>query len=75
MNDLIQQFSLERVGKHGSKFDPEKAKWFNHQYMQTKSEDELAKLLEPYFKIHQVAPLPDFVLKVIHLIRERIAGR
>ena len=71
MNDLIQQFSLERVGKHGSKFDPEKAKWFNHQYMQTKSEDELAKLLEPYFKIHQVAPLPDFVLKVIHLIRER----
>ena len=71
MDELIQQFSLERVGKHGSKFDPEKAKWFNHQYMQKKSEDELAKLLEPYLENHHLAPLSDYVRKVIHLIKER----
>jgi glutamyl-tRNA synthetase len=33
------------VGKHGSKFDPEKAKWFNHQYIQKMSNEELAKVL------------------------------
>lgn len=36
MIELVEAFSLERVGKSGSKFDPEKAKWFNHQYLQVK---------------------------------------
>jgi glutamyl-tRNA synthetase len=45
MEQLIADFTLDRVGKHGSKFDPEKAKWFNHQYMQMKTGRELAELL------------------------------
>jgi glutamyl-tRNA synthetase len=45
MEQLIADFTLDRVGKHGSKFDPEKAKWFNHQYMQMKTDRELAELL------------------------------
>jgi glutamyl-tRNA synthetase len=71
MAELIQQFSLERVGKHGSKFDPEKAKWFNHQYMQRKSDDELALLLKPYLTQHGVALSEDFLTKVIRVVRER----
>jgi glutamyl-tRNA synthetase len=42
MDQLIEAFSIERVGKSGSRFDPEKAKWFNHQYLQTKENDQLA---------------------------------
>ncbi len=42
MNELIEAFSLERVGKSGSRFDPEKAKWFNHQYLQKRSDNLLA---------------------------------
>jgi glutamyl-tRNA synthetase len=42
MNELIATFSIERVGKSGSRFDPEKAKWFNHQYLQNKSNTQLA---------------------------------
>jgi len=34
MDELIQEFSIDRVGKSGARFDPEKARWFNHQYMQ-----------------------------------------
>jgi glutamyl-tRNA synthetase len=45
LEQLISDFSLERVGKHGSKFDPEKAKWFNHQYIQKISDGELAYIL------------------------------
>ncbi len=37
MDELIQAFSLERVGKAGSRFDPEKAKWYNHQYLVKKA--------------------------------------
>jgi glutamyl-tRNA synthetase len=42
MAELIDAFSLERVGKSGSRFDPEKAKWFNHQYLQKKTNNQLA---------------------------------
>jgi glutamyl-tRNA synthetase len=42
MDELIDSFSIDRVGKSGSRFDPEKAKWFNHQYLQKKSNSQLA---------------------------------
>ncbi len=42
MDELINAFSIERVGKSGSRFDPEKAKWFNHQYLQKKTNNQLA---------------------------------
>lgn len=42
MDELIEQFSLERVSKSGAKFDFEKGKWFNHQYLQLRSNEQLA---------------------------------
>ncbi len=42
MSELINSFSLDRVGKSGSRFDPEKARWFNHIYLQRKSNNQLA---------------------------------
>jgi len=42
MDELVEAFSLEKVGKSGSRFDPEKAKWFNHHYLQKKSNNQLA---------------------------------
>ncbi|MFZ0280243.1 MAG: glutamate--tRNA ligase [Bacteroidales bacterium] len=42
MDELIDAFSIERVGKSGSRFDPEKAKWFNHQYLRKKTNNQLA---------------------------------
>jgi glutamyl-tRNA synthetase len=42
MDELINLFSIERVHKSGSRFDPEKAKWFNHQYLQKRSDQDLA---------------------------------
>jgi glutamyl-tRNA synthetase len=71
MDDLIQHFSLERVGKHGSKFDPEKAKWFNHQYLQKKSVDELSALIQPWLDKYGLTPTPDYMQKVIGLVKER----
>ncbi len=50
MDELIAQFSLDRISKSGAKFDPEKARWFNHQYMQRKTDQELAGLLATYLE-------------------------
>lgn len=46
MQELIQLFSVERIGKSGSKFEIEKAKWFNQQYLRMKSGKELLKYLK-----------------------------
>ncbi|HEX2919568.1 MAG TPA: glutamate--tRNA ligase [Bacteroidales bacterium] len=42
MDELIEAFSIDRVGKSGSRFDPEKVKWFNHQYLQKRTDNQLA---------------------------------
>jgi glutamyl-tRNA synthetase len=71
MEELIEAFSLERVGKAGSRFDPEKAKWYNHQYLVQKSDRELAQLYQPLLKEKGINRDDDFVEKVVGLIKER----
>jgi glutamyl-tRNA synthetase len=71
MDELIQLFELDRVGKSGSRFDPEKAKWFNHQYLQKKEDDKLAKELEIILKANGVEKDIGFIKKVAGLLKER----
>ena len=72
MDELIAQFSLERVSKAGAKFDYEKGKWFNHQYLQLRSNEQLAAEFEHLhifdFSEQQRAVLPH----VIGLVKERV---
>ena len=42
MDELIEAFSFERVNKSGAKFDPEKTKWFNQQYLRRREDSKLA---------------------------------
>jgi hypothetical protein len=50
MQELIDAFSLERVSKSGARFQPDKAKWFNAQYMHHKSDAELAEVYQPILR-------------------------
>lgn len=72
MEDLIRHFSIERVHKGGAKFDYEKAKWFNHQYIQKTDNAQLATLLTPFLAEHGVSPDPDQLLTVVGLVKERL---
>ena len=54
MQELIDAFSLERVSKSGARFQPDKAKWFNAQYMHRKSDAELAALYQPILRAHGI---------------------
>jgi len=47
LNDLIETFSIEKIVKSGARFNIDKAKWFNQQYILSKSNVELAKLVKP----------------------------
>jgi len=55
LEELIAQFDLNRVSKSGAKFDPEKTKWFQHQYMQKQSDGDLASLFLPILKEYVIA--------------------
>lgn len=70
-NELIEAFSLERVGKSGSKFDQEKAKWFNHQYLIKQDDVFLAEKLMPIAIKNGVLVEKEQLSKAISLVKER----
>jgi glutamyl-tRNA synthetase len=73
MEELAETFTLERVGRSGSRFDPEKAKWFNHQYIQRKPNNQLA--LE-FKKFLGTKGYPEEVVGIetlVALVKERVS--
>ncbi len=71
MQELIDQFSLERVSKSGAKFDYEKGKWFNHKYLQNKPIEEIANLFQHILIDKGIIEDSDKVQKITSLVRER----
>ena len=71
LEELSEIFSLERVVKSGSRFDPEKAKWFNKHYFQAKSVEELSELFKPVLKEKGVVASDEKIIKVVAEIKER----
>lgn len=73
MEELIDAFSLERVHKSGSRFDPEKAKWFNHYYLQGMDSKQITmefrEILRAKGMHHDIVHLEILV----GLVRERIS--
>lgn len=71
MQELIDNFSLDKVSKSGAKFNPDKAKWYNKEYLRLKSDEELADLYMPILSSHGIEASRDYVVKVVGLIKER----
>ncbi|MBT8186380.1 MAG: glutamate--tRNA ligase, partial [Croceitalea sp.] len=75
LDELIQTFSLDRVNKSGARFDPEKTKWYNHQYMQSTSDVKLANLFQAQLKKKDLdATWVDnlaFITQVVTLTKDR----
>ncbi len=71
MQELIEQFSLDRVSKSGAKFDFEKGKWFNHKYLQQKSNEELADIFQHILVKKDIIEDSEKVAKVAGLIKDR----
>ena len=85
LEELVQAFSLERVVKSGARFNADKAKWYNKEYLRTKSVEDLTNLYIPVLEskgitIVNEAQAPDFagktfskdyVKRIVKLIQER----
>ena len=71
LDQMIELFSFDRCSKSGAKFDYEKAKWFNHEYIQQASNDELEKLFRPILDEKKVVASKEFTEKVIGLVKNR----
>jgi len=73
MDELIAAFTIDRVGKSGSRFDPDKAKWFNARYFHMKSDEELADLFMPQVREKGFSPDRATLVRIVSLVKERAA--
>ncbi|MGH9647191.1 MAG: glutamate--tRNA ligase, partial [Bryobacteraceae bacterium] len=68
LDELIQEFSLEKLQKSGAVFDDTKLKWFNHEHLKKLSDKEFLKRLTEYMN---VGPLPRYTPDIVPLLKER----
>ena len=73
MDELIKLFDLSHCNKAGAKFDFEKAKWFNHEYILLADNNELAKMFMPIVKEHGIDAPMEKVVTVVGLMKDRVS--
>ena len=71
LEELVASFDLNRVHKAGAKFDPEKNKWFNHQYLMKQIDSDLAKAFAPILAEKNIQVTDDSLIRIVSLIKER----
>jgi len=73
INELIKDFSLDKIQKAGAIFNKEKLNWINREYIKKMDIDELAEKCEPYLKNYELRiKNKEKNRKIIELQRERI---
>ena len=72
LEELEKAFSVERIGKSGTKFDIDKAKWFNQQYLKNKSNDDLASFLIAGLKDKNTTCSHEKAVQICDLLKERV---
>ncbi|MDN3678461.1 glutamate--tRNA ligase [Flavobacterium paronense] len=75
LEELVEKFDLNRVHKAGAKFDPDKNKWFNHQYLQKQSDESLAELFKKDLLNRSTSTALSVtdvkLIRIVSLIKER----
>lgn len=71
MDEMIAEFDLHKVHKAGARFDPQKAKWFNQEYLKLKSDEEVLALLKEVDEVKALNISDDKLLKIVSLMKER----
>ena len=72
LDELIKEFQLEKVGRSGSRFDPEKTLWFNHQHMQLMADDQLIPAFQSVLKANGVNIDDSRLALLVPIIKPRI---
>ncbi len=72
LDELVSAFSIERINKSGARFDFDKAKWYNQQYVIQKTNAEIAKNLLPYIEANGYQVDMSFLEIFSGLMKERV---
>lgn len=72
LEELIEHFSIERIGKSGSKFDIEKAKWFNQHYIKNINDEVLTGTYLKLLQIENIECTPEKAGEICSLMKERV---
>jgi len=75
MDELVSKFDFAHCSRSGARFDFEKGRWFNHEYLQKMPDDELAKLFKPALASHDINPdnySDEFLARAVALVKGRI---
>ncbi|MDZ7612516.1 MAG: glutamate--tRNA ligase [Flavobacteriaceae bacterium] len=71
LDELIAEFDIQRVNKSGAKFDPEKTKWFQHQYLIKTDDLQLAQEFDLFLREKNIEKPLDTLVKIVSIIKER----
>jgi glutamyl-tRNA synthetase len=72
LDELVKAFDLNRVHKSGAKFDPDKNKWFNHQYLQKQSNESLAYSFSSILNTKGLSIANEKLVSIVSLVKERV---
>ncbi len=73
MEELVEKFAMDRISKSGAKFDFEKAKWFNHEWIKRIDDEQLLALVAEQLALHGIHQADEkHVERVIALVRDRL---
>ena len=73
MQELIEAFSIERIGKSGARFDAEKVKWFNSVYIRNTDTQKLLPIVKKSLYEQNIQGFSDeYIIKVIDLMKDRV---
>jgi len=72
LDELVEKFSIEKVHKGGAKFDFEKAKWFNHEWIKKLDIENYAGRVKAIFEAKGISTIDDnYFNQVLELIKQR----
>ena len=72
IEELVEAFSIDKIGKGGSRFDFDKAKWFNHQYILSTPNEEVARQFRPLLEKKDLHPTDEFLAAYCGLLKDRV---
>jgi len=71
LHEMVELFTLDRVGKSGARFDPDKTKWFNQYYLRSQSNEKLAEQLKKLVPADSLSTESTYLAAVCGLMKER----
>ena len=72
LEELVELFDIKKCSKAGARFDYQKGIWFNHEYILSKSSEEIARLFAPIVANNGVDESMERITQVVAMMKDRV---